>query len=343
MNIFLRWGIIVKLYPSSNATKFHDNKDLYTLCIDEKETETKKTIKEPVYESISKSANDLVSDSVNRSSFRVNRSVYRSFGKSTYNQIHNTIKKTTSTIIKSTNHNVTKFTNQTLNKLNNKSGSNLIKKLNNFKINSNLGDKLNRSNNSVKKSTSVTFRNVQPIERSSNRSFSQSILDKENRIVDNEKSFKRNYRGYLSTSYNGNNSIRKVNNPSNNKQRNLSTSLNSSVKFNTKNIDNVSLNPMNPVNDIYAVRYTEQEGNNLIRFLTKISDNFARKPLRPQNSTSSSIQSSGSIGSSLNSQIFLNNNNQVNYRPVPKNYPQSTHLPALYQINRNGCYYNTLV
>lgn len=227
MNIFLRWGIIVKLYPTSNLHRFQDNKDLYSLGRSEEDEckATKNGHTEPVYGAISKSTNDLISNSsVGRSSFRsslrssfrasfrTNRSVYSSFGKSTYSQLQNTIKKTTSSILKSTNQNVSKLTSQTLNKLSNgnKSGSNLIKRINSNIISksnnlisksNNLVNKLSGSNQLKRSTSAATTKSVASKGAAISRPFTRSfnLNNKENLIVNNnQRKFERNYRGHFS-------------------------------------------------------------------------------------------------------------------------------------------------
>lgn len=352
MNIFLRWGIIVKIYPSTNLHKFQDNKDLYTLCkSDGAEKRDDVLVDEPVYEQISKSTNDLINrNSINAIPNRLNRSsIYRSFGKSTYNQfnqIQSTIKKTTSTIIKSTNHNVIKLTNQTLNRLNNRSGANLIRKLN-----SNLNGR--PTNSSVRRSTSVLNKNVS-INRPFTRSFS-SQQEKENLVVN--RKFERNYRGHSNRSVNGqpngcsiaNSSISTAEQPKI-LTKNLSSSFNGSLR--SSNDQFVSLNPMN---DDLCLKCVETEGSNLIRFLTKLSDGLKKKPLKPVNTSSAGNSLSSSINS--NSKIVLNRD-QVHYIPNLQSFNQPINrrpinYPIMHQPNHfNGhcltnpisstCY-NTLV
>lgn len=216
MTIFLRWGIIVKLYPTANLHRFQDNnKDLYSIGRSEEDERKNKT--EPVYEAISKSTNDLISNSsISQSSFKTslrtsfrasvrNRSVYSSFGKSTYSQLQNTIKKTTSSIIKSTNQNVSRFTSHTLNKLSsgNRSGSNLIKRINSNIISksNNLISKSNSivnklaSSSQIKRSTSAAAPKTTAIGRPFIRQFD---VNKENLTVNINRTFERNYRGHFS-------------------------------------------------------------------------------------------------------------------------------------------------
>ena len=344
MNIFLRWGIIVKLYPCSNLFRFQDNKDLYTLSSDDEEM---RKSNEPVYETISKSTNDLLSSN-NRSSFRMNRSIYRSFGKSTYNQIQNTIKKTTSTIIKTTNHSVSKFTNHTLSKLNNRSGNNLIRKLNNNLINksSNMINKLN--SNSIKRSTSVLNKpNNRLINTLIKRPFTRSFKldsnlddqDKENLIVNNHK-FVRNYRGNLQL--NGSFNPTKLssiasNSPINSRIKNFSTSLNASAK------DAISLDPMiNEEENFCLTCKIDNEGSNIIRFLTKLSDGLKKKPLKPLNtSLNPNSSTNNSLASSMNSQIILNKNTiQFKSNQMPVVFKQTKE--CLINPISSTCY-NTLV
>lgn len=357
MNIFLRWGIIVKLYPTSNLQRFQDNKDLYSLGRSEDGERKGRT--EPVYGAISKSTNDLISNSsVGRSSFRssfraslrANRSVYSSFGKSTYSQLQNTIKKTTSSILKSTNQNVSKFTGQTLNKLSNgnKSGSNLIKRINSNIINksNNLISKSNSivnklsGSNQIKRSTSAAAAKGAAINRPFTRSFN---LNKENLIVNSQRRFERNYRGHFSL--NGSlNPTRVGLSMSHNdttsssvdyatiKHASASQSLNnqkfqhpayiqppqSFVNRNPPARPSVSLDPMNnnrPNAEDFcmACKSIETESNNIIRFLTKLSDGLKKRPLKPVNTPNNSINSINSLSSSANSSQIILNKNQVQY------------------------------